>query len=513
MGVCRPRNAVVSTLLSLATFGGLLHHFGTKPMTSESLEDVDWIGSSTSWLDRKACTVFGICGLSHMLHQTRWRNMPEDDFPLSSEEINSTEFWISGLSDPKTWTKEERTLRKVPKYVIDHAPYVHLFSKEEFWPCDMPSHLAHTTPHVNYTIVSPNWQHPKLTDLDLLNKKFGRHVFLKSNDNVEERPDWLGGSSNIPEAPNEKPEDGPQHFRGQRTPPSQVPEDSDLDQWWQVEDSDLSLPDSETMYESATELRRRQEPSAGGRSDAPAVLVVVDKGKGVVDAFWFYFYSYNLGNKVFNVRFGNHIGDWEHTLIRFHNGKPKAIFFSEHDLGAAYSWEAVEKIGKRPVSYSATGTHAMYADAGVHTYVLPFGLLHDITDRGPLWDPALNLYSYTYDYKNDTLRSSQLNPKAPTSWFYFWGHWGDKFYPLNDPRQYRFVGQYHYVNGPLGPRFKRLGRKKICQGADAQECKLRHWIGDGMIPQVSKSNESPEGEEIDLDDPDTRRLLKLAPFF
>jgi len=75
--------------------------------------------------------------------------------------------------------------------------------------------------------------------------------------------------------------------------------------------------------------------------------VIVDKGKGVVDAFWFYFYSYNLGNKVFNVRFGNHIGDWEHTVIRFYKGEPKAIFFSEHNLGAAYSWEAVEKIGER----------------------------------------------------------------------------------------------------------------------------------------------------------------------
>ena len=76
-------------------------------------------------------------------------------------------------------------------------------------------------------------------------------------------------------------------------------------------------------------------------------MVVVDKGEGVVDAFWFYFYSYNLGNKVFNIRFGNHVGDWEHTAIRFYNGKPKAIFFSEHDGGASYSWDAVEKIGER----------------------------------------------------------------------------------------------------------------------------------------------------------------------
>jgi hypothetical protein len=316
-------------------------------MTSESLEDVDWIGGSTSWLDRKACSFFGICGASHIVRQRKWKNMPAEQFPLSHEHTNSTDFWTSGMSDPATWSDKERLLRKVPKYVIDHAPYVHLFSKEEFWPCDMPSHLTHTTPHVNYTIVPPKWQHQNLSTLGLLNKKFGRHVFLKSNDNVEERPDWLGGSSNIPEIPRKYPGEEERHFPGRRIPLPWIPEDPDMDKWWRAGDGNVDSSDSESEHEPAVDLRRHEQRSAGGRSDAPAVLVVVDKGHGVVDAFWFYFYSYNLGNKVFNVRFGNHIGDWEHTLIRFHNGKPKAIFFSEHNLGAAYSWEAVEKIGKR----------------------------------------------------------------------------------------------------------------------------------------------------------------------
>jgi hypothetical protein len=101
------------------------------------------------------------------------------------------------------------------------------------------------------------------------------------------------------------------------------------------------------------ELRKRyeghpvKEGEAGGRSEAPAVLLVMDKGNGIVDAFWFYFYSFNLGNVVLNVRFGNHIGDWEHCLVRFHHGKPKALFFSAHSGGEAYSYDAVEKIGKR----------------------------------------------------------------------------------------------------------------------------------------------------------------------
>jgi hypothetical protein len=122
------------------------------------------------------------------------------------------------------------------------------------------------------------------------------------------------------------------------------------------------------------------------------------------------------------------------------------------------------------------GTHAMYATPGVHDYILPWGLLHDQTDRGPLWDPLLNSHSYTYDYDNDTLRASTASPDSPTEWFYFKGHWGDKFYPLGDHRQYRFAGQYHYVNGPLGPRFKHLNRRKVCQGPDDSPCVIKNYI-------------------------------------
>ena len=121
----------------------------------------------------------------------------------------------------------------------------------------------------------------------------------------------------------------------------------------------------------------------------------------------------------------------------------------------------------------------MYATSGTHTYVLPFGLLHDQTDRGPLWDPVLNSHMYKYDYRSDVLRSSTATPNAPTQWFHFAGHWGDKFYQLNDDRQYRFAGQYHYVNGPLGPRFKDLDRKKVCGGRDSDPCVIKNWL-EGM---------------------------------
>lgn len=152
----------------------------------------------------------------------------------------------------------------------------------------------------------------------------------------------------------------------------------------------------------------------------------------------------------------------------------------------------------QPVGYSATGTHAMYATPGVHPYILPGGILHDVTDRGPLWDPLLNVKAYTYDFQKDILRSSNLTPEAPIGWFYFMGHWGDKFYPLSDPRQYRFLGQYHYVNGPLGPRFKNLGRKQICQGND--ECLLKSWVSSKRPRRLKRFPSLGEGEEMSEED-------------
>ena len=138
----------------------------------------------------------------------------------------------------------------------------------------------------------------------------------------------------------------------------------------------------------------------------------------------------------------------------------------------------------------------MYGTPGVHNYILPFGLLHDETDRGPLWDPVLNSHIYTYDYRSDELRSSSLTPDAPTQWFYFTGHWGDRIYPLSDPRQYAFAGNYHYVSGPLGPRFKNLGRTDICQGNG--HCEIRRHLEGSDLIRVHPG--TGEGETMNPED-------------
>ncbi|KEF52215.1 uncharacterized protein A1O9_11842 [Exophiala aquamarina CBS 119918] len=486
----------------------------------EDREEATWMATSKSWFDRKACRWLGVCGgmhmhlikesdtFGHIPQMTRKQHRKTDTTP----DWDWQNAWTEGKDRPEDWTDDERVLRDIPDYVLEYAPLVHLYSGEQFWPCDIAEHLYHITPALNYTPLQSEDKHPTLKNLEKLNKwQEGRWVFLTSDDDVEERPEWLEGEKNIPNAPTNPDEqfldnDGWVHRPG-RTYWQGVKD------WFAPELDDTTVEkDVRTTHFGKTDNSRaiakvheqlKRSPSAGdnggklrgGRSDAPAVLITVNKGHGIVDAFWFFFYSFNLGNVVLNVRFGNHVGDWEHTAIRFQHGEPKAVFFSEHNFGSAYSYDAVEKLGKRPVIYSAYGTHAMYSTPATHPYILPWGILHDLTDRGPLWDPALNAHAYTYDHKNDTLRSSNLTPEAPTEWFNFAGHWGDKFYPLNDRRQYRFVGQYHYVNGPLGPKFKNLGRKKICPGSDTTPCVIKNWLsGSDKIGRVHLSN--VDGEDL-----------------
>jgi len=161
----------------------------------------------------------------------------------------------------------------------------------------------------------------------------------------------------------------------------------------------------------------------------------------------------------------------------------------------------------------------MYATPGVHPYILPFGILRDETDRGPLWDPLLNTLSYTYttpssssshfSQSNHTptperLTPSTHTPHAPTNWFFYNGHWGDKLYPASDSRQYQFAGQHHYVSGPLGPRFKHLMRRKVCQGRYQDRCVVRRWLGEeevgvwpGGVEGVGDWEMEDEREEVE----------------
>lgn len=483
----------------------------TPPDAEERERDKHWVDTSPNWVDRQACRWLGLCGLQHI----RWDApaLIDSDEPSTLDELKSLALGLS-----TTWTFGEKRdvsdwedapsekdrvgtssassaqiLEEVPEYVLDNAPLVHLYSGENFWPSDMAEHVRHMKPYENGLLLNMS------APLDLGNLGvFNATVLLTSDDDVESRPAWLHSRAAVP-APFDddgSEDDGDSHDSPHR------PEDDTS--WWDVDRDHpprrivppreptqrhhglrrkRSMPNTQRPMGGAFSAGNEdKKPDPSGYSKAPAVLILVDKGAGIVDAFWFFFYSYNLGQTVFKIRFGNHVGDWEHCMVRFQNGIPRAMFLSEHAGGKAYLWKALEKRAQkngkpaRPVIYSAVGSHAMYASPGLHPYVLPFKLLKDITDKGPLWDPALNNYAFWYDYEVDrdearnatimdktSLTPAAKNPDLPTSWFHFEGFWGDDIYPLSDPRQWRLFGEYHYVVGPLGPKAKWLDRRKVCQ--------------------------------------------------
>ena len=193
-----------------------------------------------------------------------------------------------------------------------------------------------------------------------------------------------------------------------------------------------------------------------------------------------YFYAYNWGGTVLGsqeLQFGNHVGDWEHNMVRFANGVPQYVWYSQHANGQAFKYAAVEKgdDGARPVAYSANGTHANYAIAGAHDHTipnlnLPFGVLEDHTDRGSLWDPTASAYYYAYDPA--AKRFSAYDDATPLNWLSWLGRWGDQEYPESDPRQFVLFGQPKYASGPTGPADKQLDRKNVCPD-NGNDCILR----------------------------------------
>ncbi|KAL2065639.1 hypothetical protein VTL71DRAFT_3309 [Oculimacula yallundae] len=311
-----------------------------------------------------------------------------------------------------------RLVEGVPQYVLDYAPLVWLHEQEAFFPSDIYAQVTNTHPNVNLTTIEDP---PPLTleNLDILNAwgNNGRNVFLTSNIDVTTQPVWLTGI----------------------------------------------YPDSTGETKEITS----------------AAIIVHDRGLGEVDAFYMYFYAFNEGNTVLFKELGDHIGDWEHNMIRFHNGTPQAMWFSQHNNGQAFTYEAVEKHGLRPISYSAKGSHANYGVAGTHDHTipdlnLPAGFIQDYTSKGLLWDPTLSAYFYNYSGIDNAFESINGSPVGA---MYYRGRWGDQQYPDDDPKQPPpFFGFRKFVSGPTGPWDKHLNRTKICPD-NGILCIVRETLG------------------------------------
>lgn len=387
---------------------------------------------------------------------------------------------------------------EIPQYVTDFAPVVHLYAEEVYLPYSIEEYIKHfiltTGDGANLTKSSPL----QLADLEPLQSAYLNSaasstspppktddLFLTALSDFDTDPSWITGVKNIPEI------------------------------------------------------------GTGYLKDAPATLIVVDKGDGWVDAFWFYFYSFNLGPFVMGGGpYGNHVGDWEHSLVRFYKGKPKLVWMSAHGGGTAYKYEGMEllemnaivpnnrynqnintttssdseselheekypvsnRTTKRPVIFSGRGTHANYATVGQHSHDLPYYILSDFTDRGPLWDPAKNFYAYTYDGANITFANGTEPGREERlgNWLMYLGHWGDKQLPSTDPRQKFSPFQWRYIDGPLGPITKNLMRTGPCQ-------RYKWW---NFLHMCDIRSTLDMGEGIEGEGAGCRRLFdNVKPYF
>lgn len=68
-------------------------------------------------------------------------------------------------------------------------------------------------------------------------------------------------------------------------------------------------------------------------------------------------------------------------MIRFIDGAPQALWFSQHSSGEAFTYDCLLKINGRPVDYSGRGTHANYAIAGCVDYMPLLSLLGSVFVR------------------------------------------------------------------------------------------------------------------------------------
>ncbi|KAF2665911.1 hypothetical protein BT63DRAFT_43649 [Microthyrium microscopicum] len=346
----------------------------------------------------------------------------------------------------------------VPDFVVKHAPLVYLHSQEKYMPSDMAAQLAHTVPKFNLDSLPANVTLPTLTlaNLDILNQygNAGSDMFLTSVDDITTNPAWLTGVT----------------------------------------------PNAAGVCENAK----------------TGTIIVADKGNGITDAFYLSFYAYNWGGITLGQELGDHVGDWEHTMVRFVNGEPAYMYFSQHAGGQAFTWNAVQKdsSGLRPLSFSANGSHATYAIDGIHDHTIPGpvhrnepGIINDYTDYGLLYDLTQSAYYYSWTppasqkskrvdvsippsaeelaaipfgksvpegdlFKRDidpsTTAPGTFTPydtTSPVNYVYFKGHWGDQQYAKTDPRQKNFLNLFwKYEGGPTGPAWKDINRQNVFPG-------------------------------------------------
>ncbi len=189
--------AVATFVVLVLLLTALPRALNPVPSSKEKVEaDQRWVNTSPYWLDRQACRWMGLCGLMHLKPDPPVRFRSANEGACASG-VGRHAASHAVRADTRIQRRNEtRELRRIPDYVLDYAPLVHLYSEEHFWPSDIDDHVKHVMPCVNDRLLNQTEQ-LTLSSLNQLDVHSGL-VTLKSNDNVECRPRWLHSVANIP---------------------------------------------------------------------------------------------------------------------------------------------------------------------------------------------------------------------------------------------------------------------------------------------------------------------------
>jgi hypothetical protein len=274
-----------------------------------SKEDDQWISTSNSWIDRTACRWIGICGGTNWLWQTRlFRSKKNKSW--SAEDWDFAEPYYDWNVPEEELLLEDASKREIPQCIIDYAPLVFLHPDEPYWVSNPSEHLRHVIPTFKDKIVE---NYPlSLKNISRLNDfAGGEEVCLTSKDNIQDYPPWMYSNYSIPVS---FPQEQLSKIKdGSVTNPLLANKIAIDEGWYEVNpyDSNSGIYPSykaAVLKEATTENLNK----SAGYSSTPAILITIRKSNDVLDAYWFLFNSYNQGNKVVGIRFGDHVGDWEH---------------------------------------------------------------------------------------------------------------------------------------------------------------------------------------------------------
>jgi hypothetical protein len=148
--------------------------------------------------------------------------------------------------------------------------------------------------------------------------------------------------------------------------------------------------------------------------------------------YWFFYYFNDYNDK--------HEADWEGIQLVFGVGsvedalktEPETVAYAQHEGGERADWNdgKVEKVGTRPVVFSAVGSHASYFSAGLWLGTSASQGFGCDDTRGPNHQVPLGA----------VVLPPEVSKASPFAWLNFRGRWGQKLPGAN--------------NGPTGPNMK-----------------------------------------------------------